>query len=115
LVSSHFVGFEVLTVVIMKSTIFWVITPCSPLKVNPRFGGTYRLHLQGRVCHLLLRWFLAQLNFRPWRWRQYIPPKRRLTLNGLHGVISQEMVLFKRFCWNSIPETSTKLCWIIPI
>jgi hypothetical protein len=25
---------------------------------------------------------------------QYVPPKRRLTLNGLHGVISQKMVLF---------------------
>jgi hypothetical protein len=27
---------------IKKSTIFWDITPCSPLKVNRRFGGTYR-------------------------------------------------------------------------
>jgi hypothetical protein len=26
-----------------KSTIFWNITPCSPLKVNSRFRGTYRL------------------------------------------------------------------------
>jgi hypothetical protein len=43
-----FVGFEVLTAVVMKSTIFWDITPCSPLKFNRRFGGTYRLHLQGR-------------------------------------------------------------------
>jgi hypothetical protein len=32
----------------MKSYLFWDITPCSPLKVNRRFGGTYRLHLQGR-------------------------------------------------------------------
>jgi hypothetical protein len=32
----------------LKSTIFWDITPCSPLKVNRRFGGTYSLHLQGR-------------------------------------------------------------------
>jgi hypothetical protein len=32
----------------MKSSIFWDITPCSPLSVNRRFGGTYRLHLQGR-------------------------------------------------------------------
>jgi hypothetical protein len=24
------------------------ITPCSPLSVNGRFGGTYRLHLPGR-------------------------------------------------------------------
>jgi hypothetical protein len=32
----------------MKSTIFWDITPFSPLSVNRRFGGTYRLHLQDR-------------------------------------------------------------------
>jgi hypothetical protein len=31
----------------MKSCIFWDITPCSPFKVNRRFGGTYR-HRQGR-------------------------------------------------------------------
>jgi hypothetical protein len=31
----------------IKSNIFWDITPCSPLRVNRRFGGTYRLHLQG--------------------------------------------------------------------
>jgi hypothetical protein len=42
--NSYLVGFEVLTAVIM----FWDITPCSPLKFNRRFGGTYRLHLQGR-------------------------------------------------------------------
>jgi hypothetical protein len=30
-------------------TIFSDITPCSPLKVNRRFGGTYRLHLQSRI------------------------------------------------------------------
>jgi hypothetical protein len=28
------VGFEVLTAVVMKSTIFWDITPCSPLKME---------------------------------------------------------------------------------
>jgi hypothetical protein len=32
----------------MKSSIFWNIMLCSPLKVNQRFGGTYRLHLQGQ-------------------------------------------------------------------
>jgi hypothetical protein len=39
--------FEILTAAVMKSTIFWNITPCSPLSVNRRFGGTSRLHLQG--------------------------------------------------------------------
>jgi hypothetical protein len=34
--------------VCMPSTVFWDITLCSPLKVNRRFGGTHRLHLQGR-------------------------------------------------------------------
>jgi hypothetical protein len=39
-------------------------------------------------------WFLLNLFLRPWRWRRYVPPKRRLTLNGLHCVISQKIVLF---------------------
>jgi hypothetical protein len=30
------------------SGIFWDIPPSSPLKVNRRFGVSYRLHLQGR-------------------------------------------------------------------
>jgi hypothetical protein len=42
------VGFEILTAVVMKSTIFWDITPCSLLQVNRRSGGTYSLHFQGR-------------------------------------------------------------------
>jgi hypothetical protein len=42
------VGFEVLTVVVMKNSVIWDITPCSPLKVNRRFRGTSRVHLQGR-------------------------------------------------------------------
>jgi hypothetical protein len=42
------VGIEVLTAVVMKSSIFWDITPCSPLKVNQCFGGTSRLYLQVR-------------------------------------------------------------------
>jgi hypothetical protein len=32
---------------VKESPILWDITPCSQLNVNGRFGGTYRLHLQG--------------------------------------------------------------------
>jgi hypothetical protein len=39
-----YVGLEILTAVVM----IWDITLCSPLKVSRCFGGTYRLHLQGR-------------------------------------------------------------------
>jgi hypothetical protein len=38
---------NVRTGITMESSMFCNITPCSPLKVNQRFGGTCRLHLQG--------------------------------------------------------------------
>jgi hypothetical protein len=41
----------------------------------------------------LLTGFLLNLFLLPWRWRRYVPPKCWLTLNGLHAVISQKMVL----------------------
>jgi hypothetical protein len=65
----------------MKSTLFWDIMPCSPLKVNRCFWGTYRLHLEGRRIsqarnHRESRWqaepLLARLILRPWRWRRYV-------------------------------------------
>jgi hypothetical protein len=43
-----YVGFEVFTAVVMKGINFWDMTPCSLLSFNRRFGGKYRLHLQGR-------------------------------------------------------------------
>jgi hypothetical protein len=94
----------------LKSNIFWDITPCSPLKVNRRLGGTYR-----SVCHLLSRWFLAELIRRPWRWRRYVPPKRRLTFNGLHGVITQKIIFF---ITTAVRKKDRELismwkCWII--
>jgi hypothetical protein len=77
-----FVGFEVLTAVVMKSTIFRNIhvRSCS--------------HLVCSAYHLLSRCFLARLTSRPWRWRRYVFPKCLLTFNGLHGVISQKIILF---------------------
>jgi hypothetical protein len=40
--------FEVLTAVVIKSSVFWDITSCNPLKFGQRFGGICRLHLQDR-------------------------------------------------------------------
>jgi hypothetical protein len=33
-------GFELLITVVIKSSIFWDITPCSSLRIYGRFGGT---------------------------------------------------------------------------
>jgi hypothetical protein len=63
--------FEVFTAVTMKNAVFWDVAPCRSY-VNRHFGGTYRLHLQGRKirhqCFRLVvqsaatcsRWFFAR-------------------------------------------------------
>jgi hypothetical protein len=35
------------SIFLLKSLILWDVMPCSPLKANRRFEGTYHLHLQG--------------------------------------------------------------------
>jgi hypothetical protein len=47
-------------------------------------------------------WFLVWLTFQPWRCGRYIPPKRRLTFNGLHGVLFQimEPYIFPPTSWS---------------
>jgi hypothetical protein len=49
------------------------------------------------LLHVSL-WFLAWLISRPSRWRRHVPPKRRLTINGLHGVISRKIELITNSC-----------------
>jgi hypothetical protein len=44
----------------------------------------------------LLAWSI----FRPRRWRRHVPPKSRLTFNGLHSVISQDRTLHNHRCEN---------------
>jgi hypothetical protein len=42
----HYVGFEVLTAVFIKSAVLWDIMPYSMLRINRHYGGTCCLHLQ---------------------------------------------------------------------
>jgi hypothetical protein len=44
-----YVGFKVITGMIIGSSVFWDIMQCSPLKVDRPFGGIYNLDLQGRM------------------------------------------------------------------
>jgi hypothetical protein len=48
-------GFDVLTPVVMRSSIFWDITPCSPLTVNRSFGKLLA------TCFVLYFFFLLGL------------------------------------------------------
>jgi hypothetical protein len=71
---------------IWRRVVCWVATDVS----EEHIASIFRVE----ACHLLTCWFLLKLFLWPWRGRRYVPPKRRLQLNRLHGVISQKMVLF---------------------
>jgi hypothetical protein len=63
----HSLRFEVFTVVVMKSIVFWDMTPCSPSSFSRRIGGTYHLHLQGQRNQFsknqrASRWFLLNVD-----------------------------------------------------
>jgi hypothetical protein len=96
------VGFEVLTALVTNSSIIREKTSCSPLEVNRRFGWTCRLHLQGRRIRearsqresMRQAEGLLGLFIQFWRWTRHVPPKRRLTFNGLHDIISQRIEFF---------------------
>jgi hypothetical protein len=93
-----------LTVVVVKSSVFWDIMLCSPLKVEQHFGGTCDLHIQGwrislarNQCEAGIKqtWFLDWFILRPRRWRLHVPPKCQFTFNKLHIVIF--FILFKDY------------------
>jgi hypothetical protein len=93
------------------------ITQCSPLKVSRRLWGTCRFRLQQREAGskqsklaTALRWFLSWRILLPWGWRRYVPPKRRLTFNGLHGVISQKIQVFI-----TTAVRASKLALLLPV
>jgi hypothetical protein len=49
-------GVEILTMAIIKSSVFWDVTQCGPLKVNERFKGTCRLRLQAEFVNAVIVW-----------------------------------------------------------
>jgi hypothetical protein len=80
------VGLKFLTAVVMKRCIFWDITSFSLLKVKRRFGGTCHICLpspiisQDRSLHATFYMLVLTWLIRPsWRWRQHVPPKRRVS------------------------------------
>jgi hypothetical protein len=96
-----FVGFEIVTAVVMKSTIFWDKTPCSRLKFNRLHGGgKYRLHLQGQRIS-------RARNQRESRWQGGFYSGFLLRL------FFETSVEFQRTAWRYILEDSTLYCTFI--
>jgi hypothetical protein len=97
-----FVGFEVVTPVVINSSIFWDITPHSPLRVNRHFRGTCRLHRLA-TCFSLVSCLAyssttkmeatcpseMSANFQDITWH-YVPEDR--TLQGTFGLPVQPLL-----------------------
>jgi hypothetical protein len=76
-----------------QNTVFWDVASCSYF-VNRRFGGTYRLHLQGRRLQLSVHAGSSLVDcFNPEDGGDTFLPKRQLT-KYLHGATSQKTVFF---------------------
>jgi hypothetical protein len=78
----------------MKNSVFWDITPCSPLEIKRRLGGTHRLHLQGRRINQA-------------RNRYEVGSKQSQTLKMEATCPSETPVDFQRTTRRYIPEEST--------
>jgi hypothetical protein len=78
---------------LIRSSIFWDITLCNPLKVKRRFGGTCRLHLQGRRISQALHQ------------RDAGGKQRCYDTTEMEATCSSETVVdFQRTTWCYIPE-----------
>jgi hypothetical protein len=118
------VGSEVLTPVVMKSSIIWDITPCSPLKVDWRFGRTCRLHLRSSECYFFILVsclaypstlkFPAWLTLRPWSFLLGLPFDPEVSCLVYSSTLKMEAtcsseisVDFQRITRRYIPEDRT--------
>jgi hypothetical protein len=90
-------GFELLTAMVTKSSIFWDITSCSPLKANGRFGGT---------CHLQHKDRISRARYQGESWWQADPED-----GG--DMFPQKSAEFQRTIWPYIPEDRTLQCLLL--
>jgi hypothetical protein len=79
---------------LLKNATFWYITPCCPLNVNRRFGGTYRVHLQGQEIS-------RARNQRESRWQAEL----HLKMEPIRS--SETSVAFQHITRRHSPEDST--------
>jgi hypothetical protein len=65
---------------------------CTKINTNATYS-TKVFGITEPVCHLLSPWYRTRIIILPWRWWWHVPSKRRLTFNGLHGIISLKIEL----------------------
>jgi hypothetical protein len=80
-----------------KGLAFSDVTPCGPA-VHLRFGeSNSNPSNQQEISLFASCWLLSCLTLRHWRWKQYVPPKRR-TLSEPHSITSQNCICVTVWC-----------------
>jgi hypothetical protein len=110
-------GFKVLIAVVIKTSIFWDITPCNQLKVNRRFGGTRHFNLQCRRM-------IEARNQHESRWQAQQASKAFIVVFCLAYFLTLMMEAtrssetsddFQLITWHYIPEDKTLLTQVVHI
>jgi hypothetical protein len=79
----------------LKIEMFWDVTPWNLVDRYQRFGGTYCLHLQGRLVDTnVLERMLAPPSGQTWRRKQQIPPKCWNLFTTPKGITSNKTIIF---------------------
>jgi hypothetical protein len=92
------VGFQVVTAVVMKSSVFWDIAPCCLMKVNQCVGGMCQSLIICQTTNQHEAGSKQSSTPRPWSWSQDVPLKHQFAFSRLHGIISQNIELFGKLC-----------------
>jgi hypothetical protein len=92
----------------------WDITPCSSLKVNRRFGGTYRLHLQcRRISQARNQREVGGKDSFQLTTRRYIPEDSTLHNHRCENLKSYILLLCLATVWLCIVSKCARLCCLI--
>jgi hypothetical protein len=91
---------EILTAVVIKTFIYRNKRPCSPAKVNRRFGG---------ICHVISIFKTEEAT------GGMLIPKRPLTFIGLQGVMSQKINFPYTFCLPWFLTHSRYICTCLSV
>jgi hypothetical protein len=95
-----YAGSEVLTVIVMKGSIFVDVILSNPVKLSwlcrGKFCPIFKVEVYAKFCLLLQHW----------RGNRYVPSKYQLNFNGIHSVLFQKVGIFNIILLRACIHTS---------